>query len=143
MPYVGYDQISSPGCPDIGGRAWCVVPDASVEKTTDHITASRVVELLTSHKQHAVSPFFIAAGFIRPHLDWAAPKAFWDRYPEDSIKMPAHREFDTTAPKEGWVDGAYLNNKVDDLGGRTIQPFDPFPPNITLKWRRACALAAH
>ena len=136
-PYVGYNQLGSPGCPDIGTRAWCVVPDDVVNQTTDYIIASRAVELLESHAAHNVGPFAIFAGFIRPHLDWAAPQEYWDLYPADSIQMPTHRTFDKGAPKVAWVDGSYLDGKTLDLGGRKIEPYTPFPANITLKWRHA------
>ena len=31
----------------------------------------------------AVAPWFVAVGFIRPHVDWSAPPEFWELYPED------------------------------------------------------------
>jgi iduronate 2-sulfatase len=34
-------------------------------------------------------PFFLAAGFHKPHLPWTAPKRFYDLYPADSIPVPA------------------------------------------------------
>jgi iduronate 2-sulfatase len=33
-------------------------------------------------------PFFFAVGFGKPHLPFAAPKAFWDLYDRDSFSMP-------------------------------------------------------
>ncbi len=33
-------------------------------------------------------PFFLALGYYRPHLPFAAPKKYWDLYDRDSIPMP-------------------------------------------------------
>ena len=39
-------------------------------------------------KQKYDKPFFMAIGFIRPHLPYTAPKRFFDLYPMNSIQMP-------------------------------------------------------
>lgn len=46
-------------------------------------------------------PFFLAVGFLKPHLPFVAPKKYWDLYKEEDIKLPAN--FSTipeNAPKE-------------------------------------------
>jgi uncharacterized sulfatase len=53
----------------------------------DGITARRVVKLLEQHKD---GPFFIAAGFHKPHVPHTAPKKYFDLY--DVAKMPLPRE---------------------------------------------------
>ncbi|MEZ5386696.1 MAG: sulfatase [Prosthecobacter sp.] len=42
-------------------------------------------------------PFFLALGFKLPHLNWVAPKKYWDLYDRDQIKLPEQR----TGPKDG------------------------------------------
>jgi len=38
-------------------------------------------------KRDPKKPFAIACGFLRPHMPWAAPKKYFDRYPEDAGKL--------------------------------------------------------
>lgn len=33
-------------------------------------------------------PFFLAAGFLKPHLPFNAPQKYWDIYPAESISLP-------------------------------------------------------
>ncbi len=41
-------------------------------------------------------PFFLAVGFLKPHLPFCAPKKYWDLYRRDSFQVPALR-----TPPEG------------------------------------------
>jgi uncharacterized sulfatase len=53
----------------------------------DGITARRVVQLIEEHKD---GPFFIGAGFHKPHVPHTAPKKYFDMYP--AAKMPLPQE---------------------------------------------------
>ena len=33
-------------------------------------------------------PFFLAVGYLKPHLPFNAPQKYWDMYPEDKINLP-------------------------------------------------------
>jgi uncharacterized sulfatase len=54
----------------------------------DGRTARRVVSLLEETRKSPQKPFFIAAGFFRPHLPWVAPKRYFDLYPPETIALP-------------------------------------------------------
>src|SRR5690606_30779963 len=46
---------------------------------------AETIQLLKEHKD---KPFFIAAGFFRPHCPYIAPRRFFDLYPPDKINLP-------------------------------------------------------
>ena len=51
----------------------------------DYQAADEAIRLLNEHK---AGPFFLAVGFIRPHVPEVAPKTFFDLYPLDQVKLP-------------------------------------------------------
>lgn len=55
------------------------------EDEPDGRTARRVAELM---EQHRDQPFFLAAGFYRPHLPFVVPQKYFDMYPPERIQLP-------------------------------------------------------
>jgi uncharacterized sulfatase len=52
---------------------------------TDGKVADQTIRLLEGYKD---KPFFIAAGFYKPHCPWVTPKKYFDLYPMDPIALP-------------------------------------------------------
>ncbi|WP_437188521.1 sulfatase [Planctomicrobium sp. SH668] len=73
--------------PVMGGNTFVVVEaDGDDLVHSDGKTASKAVELI---EQHAAEPFFLAVGFVRPHVPFVAPSAYFKDYlPYDSIPLP-------------------------------------------------------
>ena len=55
------------------------------DEHTDGKVAAEVIKLM---EQHRSEPFFIAAGFYKPHTPYVAPKKYFDLYPLDKITLP-------------------------------------------------------
>ena len=67
------------------------------EEQTDGLVASKVIQLMESHRD---KPFFVAAGFYRPHCPFIAPKKYFDLYPLDVVQMPfGSRDYLTLVPE--------------------------------------------
>ncbi|MFG0294495.1 MAG: sulfatase [Maioricimonas sp. JB045] len=56
------------------------------------------------------TPFFIAAGFARPHLPFSAPKKYWDMYDPATLPMPQHEDLPEDAPAVAGKRGGEITN---------------------------------
>jgi arylsulfatase A-like enzyme len=70
------------------GPAW-ESHDAPDENYPDAQIARQAIAALQAAKA-AERPFFLAVGFLRPHLPFVAPKKYFDLYPPESISLPAN-----------------------------------------------------
>ncbi|MCG2460617.1 sulfatase [Flavobacteriaceae bacterium F89] len=52
---------------------------------SDGKTAEKAMELIKEHKDE---PFFLAVGFVRPHVPFVAPKNYFEPFPYQQIVMP-------------------------------------------------------
>ena len=52
---------------------------------SDGKTAQKACELIRKHKDE---PFFLAVGFVRPHVPFVAPREYFKPYPHEKINMP-------------------------------------------------------
>jgi iduronate 2-sulfatase len=68
--------------------------------------AKRTLKRLSKSKE----PFFLALGFFRPHLPFAAPKAYWDLYDRNELPL---------APNDFLPDGSpiFSSNSMYELRG--------------------------
>lgn len=57
----------------------------------DHKTGVRIAELLKAHRN---KPFFLAAGFVRPHYPMVAPRQFFEPYPWNRMVLPEVKKDD-------------------------------------------------
>lgn len=81
--------------------------DNKDEDEIDGMTARRIAQLLEKNKD---KPFFLAAGFHKPHLPFNAPKKYFDRYPPEKITLPK----EPADVRKGVPDKAFTKTEGDD-----------------------------
>ena len=62
-----------------------------------------IVTMKDMMKKNPNKPFFLGMGMKKPHLNWFAPKKYWDMYNHDDIKLAEH----TSAPEKGVAMGLH------------------------------------
>ncbi|HEV3204190.1 MAG TPA: sulfatase [Gemmataceae bacterium] len=69
------------------GSAMCFLSD-KMGRDDEHTDGKVALETIKLIEQKRDKPFFIAAGFYKPHTPYVAPKKYFDLYPMDTIRMP-------------------------------------------------------
>ncbi len=105
-----YPQIAEPGASwkdaIIRGLPW-EAPDVADETLADGQIASQGIEYL---KEAAKSqdPFFLAIGFLKPHVPFVAPKRYYDLYPQGSIPPVTNAFYPKGSPEYAHYDSAEM-----------------------------------
>ncbi len=68
-------------------------PDVDDDILQDGQIAARGIQALRELKD---KPFFLALGFLKPHLPFIAPKKYWEMYPPEEVPIAPNR----TPPKD-------------------------------------------
>ncbi len=90
-------ELSSRKYVRVHGPSW-EAPDVPDNALCDGKTADRIIELLGEFKKEDKA-FFLACGFIKPHLPFVAPKRYFDLYPLRGISLPTNRFYPTNVPE--------------------------------------------
>ncbi len=78
--------------PRKGGNVMTIVKaDGDDLVHSDGKTAEKASELIRQHKDE---PFFLAVGFVRPHVPFVAPKTYFEPYPHNQMVLPPMVEND-------------------------------------------------
>jgi len=83
-----------------GGNVMTVVKTEGFDiDRADGMAAEKACELIRKHKE---KPFFLAVGFVRPHVPFVAPKKYFDPFPLSKIQLPEKIKGDwSDIPKAG------------------------------------------
>ena len=90
-PYLPEDEANEPPprrerlAQGGASLAWTATTNEDRDEP-DGRTARRVVRLL---EERQGQPFFIAAGFNKPHIPWVAPLRYFALHPADKVVLPA------------------------------------------------------
>jgi iduronate 2-sulfatase len=99
--------------PVVGGNTFVVVEaDGDDLVHSDGKTAAKAVELI---EKHASQPFFLAVGFVRPHVPFVAPRKYFQAFlPYDKLPLPPKIDNDwDDIPKPGINYKTSVNMKMD------------------------------
>ena len=86
------------------------VPDHAYGDGYETLRAIATMKELVKDKN---KPFFLALGFKKPHLNWTAPKKYWDLYDAGKIPMAAHEN----APQNGAAMGLHASFELRTRAG--------------------------
>ncbi|WP_372775233.1 sulfatase [Mangrovibacterium sp.] len=91
--FAKYGEVAKYGLASGPAYECADVPDnAYVDGYNTDLAITALKELAKGEK-----PFFLALGMHKPHLNWIAPKKYWDYYDRDQIPLSVQPE----APEEG------------------------------------------
>lgn len=88
-------------------------PDVPDNAYADGRVAEEAIKRLGAAAQRLANeqtPFFIVAGFARPHLPFSAPKRYWDLYDPEALPMPQFEDFPDGSPAVAHKRGGEISN---------------------------------
>lgn len=88
---------------------------ADVDDSTygDGKIADEAIKRLQAAKERKDQPFFIAVGFVKPHLPFCAPKKYWDLYKREQFPLAEVKAPPAKAPDYAPQFGGELRNYKD------------------------------
>ncbi len=86
---INYDPAWM-GHPNGTQTDWGVYPGTD-SLMTDYKSAAWAVDKI---KQNHEKPFFLAVGFVRPHVPWYTSKKWFDLFPLDEVQLPPYNPTD-------------------------------------------------
>jgi arylsulfatase A-like enzyme len=116
------------------GIAWESVDTDDDDSLNDGDTATRAIGALREIRD---KPFFLAVGFIKPHLPFVAPKKYFDLHPPESFKVAPNKTRPSGAPDVAFTNFAELRA----YEGMPKNP-EPMPDAQALELIRAYYAAA-
>jgi iduronate 2-sulfatase len=98
--------------PVMGGNTFVVVAaEGDDDVHSDGKTAAKAVQLITDH-QH--EPFFLAVGFVRPHVPFVSPKSYHTAFNPEAMVLPEKHPGDwDDIPKPGINYKTSVNMQMD------------------------------
>ena len=106
------------------GSAW-EIADVDDEAYSDGRIASQGIRRLRFAARKKEEPFFLALGFVKPHLPFTAPKRYWDRHDPNAFPLASDQRHPEGAPEFSGKRGGEIVNyaplTVDNLRGEEMQ----------------------
>nr|WP_231734069.1 sulfatase [Calycomorphotria hydatis] len=95
----------------------------------DGFNTELAIATLKDMVEEGDKPFFLGLGLIRPHLNWVAPKKYWDLYTPEDIPLASQQN----APVDGAAMGLHASFELRTR--HDIPKYGPIKPELarTLK----------
>lgn len=103
------------------GPAWESGNTEDDEVYRDGKIAQKAIEKLEILKD-SESPFFLAVGFIKPHLPFCAPKKYYDLYDRDEIELADNYFFPENAPQKAFINSGELRSRYTGVPEERLLP---------------------
>ncbi len=68
----------------------------------------RRLKAAKTRRERQGTPFFIAVGFVRPHLPFCVPKRYWDLYDPAELPMPQYEKAPAGSPRVAYKRGGEI-----------------------------------
>lgn len=75
------------------------VADVPDETYADGAVANQAIVRLRIASENPKTPFFLAVGFVKPHLPFVAPRRYWDLFEPDQFPLAAFQSAPAGAPR--------------------------------------------
>jgi len=88
-------------------------PEVADDTYADGRVAAETIKRLREAKERREkdgTPFFITAGFARPHLPFSVPKKYWDLHDPEKLPQPAFEDLPKDSPKSAHKRGGEICN---------------------------------
>jgi len=99
-PYFPYESGSCPHGGEGGGH--CVEKDTEIYDWHLRLKTIDYLKYATNESKQSGRPFYVMAGFRKPHAPWQAPQRMYDLYNQSEIAVPTHKTIPTGAPLIAW-----------------------------------------
>lgn len=104
------------------GAAWEML-DVADNAYADGRIADEGVRRLQAAASRAGTPFFLALGFVKPHLPFTAPKKYWDKYNRAAFALAPFQQDPEGAPTYAGKRGGEIVN-YDPLSEENLREAD-------------------
>jgi uncharacterized sulfatase len=104
-----------PGDRQLGGTLAGYKSPSRPELHTDYLVADAVIALMERHRLQRDVPWFLGAGFYKPHVPWIVPQQYYDLYPLDRIEPTPFDERELSIAPH-WAYTSAIGN-----GGMSVQ----------------------
>ena len=148
LPYSWDDRMSNglwedwlypsePRCPN--ETTYCAVDSNLTQDFEDTQTTERSLALLKNLKtqENNESPYFLAIGYRKPHLQWRFPSRFLVN--EDDVATASHDLFPTKAPPIAYhmpyAEFSAFKDVHDCGGAQSMNPYRAYPKSCQRAWR--------